>query len=49
MDGNSAFALAFISFAIFGPLVIMFLEYGLDPIAEKIVKYVDRLNKRDGS
>lgn len=47
MDGNTVFALIFITVVAFGPLVAAFLEYGLDPIAEKIVERIESHNKKD--
>lgn len=46
MDGNTVFALIFMAAVAFGPLVAAFLEYGLDPIAEKIVKHIESRNKK---
>ena len=47
MDGSTTFALIFISFVVFGPLVLMFLEYGLDPIAKKLVDYIESRNNKE--
>lgn len=47
MDGNSVFALVFIGCVVFAPLVAVILTYGLDPIAEKIVDYIDKRIKKD--
>ena len=47
MAGHEVFALVFIAVVAFGPLVCVFLEYGLDPIADKIVKYIDSRNEKE--
>ena len=48
MEGHQVFALVFIAIVVFGPLMLGFLEYGLDPIAEKLVKHIDkRIEKED--
>ena len=47
MESHELFALAFIAVAVFGPLIAVFLEYGLEPIVNKMVKYVDARNKRE--
>lgn len=47
MDGSTVFALIFISIVAFGPLVCAFLEYGLDPIAKKLVDYIESRNNKE--
>lgn len=44
MDGSTMTALVFIGFVVFGPIILVFLEYVLDPIADRIIDYIDSRN-----
>jgi hypothetical protein len=47
MDGNTIFALVFISVAILGPLVLAILDSGAEVLGQKIVDYMNSQNNKE--
>lgn len=47
MNGGTIFALVFISVAILGPLVLMFLDSVAEVLGQKITNYINSQNNKE--